>query len=111
MFVSHAQFYVFTSCIAFGCIFGFLFLLTKPIKNVFIKAVFDFVIFLIISVCYFYYSLLLQFGNFRFYMPFGVILGILICNFSFNFAIVKILKILYNIFRKNKGNIYDGRKK
>ncbi len=108
MFVSHAQFHVFCACVAFGGLFGVLFLFSKPIKNVYIKAIIDVIIFSLFTIAFSIYSYNMQFGNFRFYMVFGALLGLLLCEFSIN-AVLSSL-IIY-IWKKLKKEIYYDRRK
>lgn len=109
MFVSHAQFHVFSACVAFGGVIGILFLIVAPIKNIYVKVLFDVLIFCVICILFVVYSYKLQFGNFRFYMPFGVLIGISSCVLSFNFILKKFFYFIFNVKRKERN--YDRGKK
>ncbi len=115
MFVSSGQFFVFLACISYGLVggliffvFGFFkaFLTSKIVHNVL-----DFISSILMSVLYVFYSNLLNFPNFRFYMPIGVLLGLFMYFKSFNIILAKLQKKIYNNYIKHKGNKRDGRAK
>lgn len=106
MYVSHGQFYVFTSCIAFGSVLSLLLVISFPlvrvIKSKLLKTFIEFLIFVIITALFNYYSYVMQMGNFRFFMPFGVFLGVFLGYKTFGFALAKASVIVYNIYKQKK---------
>ena len=115
MFVTSSQFYVFLSCVSYGAISGcsiVIFNGFKPfIKQNILKVIFDVVCFILISIGYVYYSYFLGFPNFRGYMFFGVLLGVLLINKSFNFILANCAKKIYNIYVRKKRKKHNARKR
>ena len=88
MFVTKNQIYVFLACISFGAVAGVLFTLFSPvksaIKNKWVVAVIDFIIFASISVLYVLFALKMKFPSLMPYMILGVFVGLLAYMKSFH---------------------------
>ena len=98
------QFYIFVSCVAIGGFCGLFFSLSRAIKYVFgvkigryLGILFDICAFVLTTLTYVRLSYVLNFPNFRFYMAFGVIIGLVAYLKSFHFILAKIGKKIYNI--------------
>lgn len=104
MFVTLNQFYVFIATIAFGCVGGLFYspiLLVKgKTNNLPFAFLLDIIYFLVLSVCFLFYSYWFEFPAFRAYMLFGVFVGIILYVKSFHNTLAKVIKKVYNIFRK-----------
>lgn len=115
MYVSHGQFYVFISCIAFGSISSLFFVFARPlclaIKNRLLNSIIEFLLFVLVAVLFNLYAFALQMGNFRLYMPFGVLFGMLLGYKTFAFALAKAYVLVYNIFKQKKRKKGYGVKK
>lgn len=115
MFVTASQFYVFIACVSYGIVSGLLLVVVGVFKNIikrsYIKAILDVLCFVLIGFGYAIYSYLLGFPNFRAYMFFGVILGIILSNKSFYFILAKCVKKIYNIIVKTKRKKRDAGKR
>ncbi len=112
MFVSSGQFYVFIACVAYGTVLGVLFFLvadlTSKVKNKILRGFFDFLPFFIGAVLFVLYYNYYNFPSFRWYMIFGVFLGVILYGESFRLILAKAIKKVYNI-RKTKGKKSDGK--
>lgn len=105
MFVSSGQTVAFIYCIAFGvvmglCYFGVTFLKKTRLKS-WIKILIDCVFFTVFAFVYFLFSVTFELPDFRVYMLLGVAVGFYFQNITFNNALAKLIKTLYN--RKSKG--------
>ncbi len=115
MFVTSGQFYVFISCVAFGCVSGVLLgvsdCVKRMVKNRALQISSDVFAFVLICFSFVAYSYLLNFPNVRAYMFLGVFLGIVLTFKSFNIILAKIGKKIYNICVKKKRKIGNERKR
>ena len=121
MNVSLGQFCIFLTCVSIGGVFGIvytLFYIVKSlIKNNAVKILLDCFLFVLLTFFYVLISYLLNFPSFRIYMAFGVILGLILYQESFNFILAKFSKKIYNIIIKKikskkskaKDKLIDGR--
>lgn len=104
MFVTKNQFYVFLSCVTFGCVCAILLSISTVIKffikNKAFKILPDVVVFILISFLYRIYSYKINFPNVRIYMIFGVLLGMLMYFKSFHILLAKYIKKFYNILNR-----------
>ena len=103
MFVSSGQFFTFIASVGFGSVSGILFTLTLPFRknfNKFVVLLLDLFVFIIIGGLFVVYVNVLEFPNFRFYMFFGVIIGIIIYIESLHLLLAKCVKKIYNIIDK-----------
>ena len=106
MYVSHGQFYVFISCIAFGgassLIFVFIYPLIRVVKYKIFKAIIEFLFFALVTILFNLYAFDMQMGDFRLYMPLGVLLGVCLGHKTFGFILAKMRSIVYNICKQKK---------
>lgn len=104
MFVSQGQFSVFLLCCSFGFAIGIIYSFFYIIKSFFRLKIacylLDIFFFIVASFLFVFYSLLLNFPNYKFYMPLGVLFGLFIYCESFNFMLAKCIKKIYNIIKK-----------
>ncbi len=95
------QFYVFLVCVACGCasgvIYDVLFCALYCFKNRWVKIARDFCFFLLFSVLFVYVSVLFELPDFRLFMFFGCILGLLLY-----------LKSIHKTVAFFAGKIYNG---
>ena len=117
MFVTFNQFYVFIASIAFGGLGGLFYspilLVKEKINNLSLAFFLDIIYFLVLSISFLFYSYWLKFPSFRAYMLFGVFVGIILYVKSFHNILAKVIKKVYNIFRKFfvlRKNAHDRRK-
>lgn len=112
MFVSSGQFVYFLGATGFGILCGILFSISKSVKirtdSTPIKIVSDVTAFLVVSALYVAYSYYAGFPSFRPYMPAGVFTGIFLYMITFDriirIILAKIVKKLYNAFKKIRDN-------
>ena len=104
MFVTKNQFYVFLSCVTFGCVCAILLSIFAAIKffikNKTLKVLIDVAIFTLIAFLFRIYSYARNFPNFRVYMFFGVLLGMFMYFKSFHILLAKYTKKFYNIINR-----------
>lgn len=114
MFVTANQFYVFAACFCFGgaagIILSFVQIAKRVIKIKPICCLADIFTFVLIAISYVVYSYRMCFPSLRFYMIFGVFLGIAVCVKSFGIILAKFGKKLYNKLINQRGKKRDGRK-
>jgi len=96
MFENFSQIYVFLANLSFGIIAGILyyplFLINFTKKLYFLRWLFDFLFFLIITIFYFLYAYFFKFPNFRIFEVFALCLGG-VCGFkSFKITLAKRIK-------------------
>lgn len=97
------QLYLFATFWAFGCVFTvtYLFVLSL-LKTQLAKVIFD-VIFSVVTVPVFLIAnLRLNNGEFRFFVPFAVMLGVVTSCICFRRTVDKLSNKLYNLFTKHK---------
>ena len=108
MFVTASQIYVFITCVALGGVFGALLSISCSIKNfiknICLKAIPDFVVFVLCDVIYAFVSYNMKFPNVRIYMFLGIFVGIITYLKSFHILLAKIIKKIYNIIKRKKVN-------
>ena len=108
MFATANQFYYFCACVSFGLIFGFfynIYVFIRGKNGFYFFIISDIIIYLIFSIIFAYYAYLLDFPNFRIYMPIGVFFGKILYEITFKILLAKIVKKGYNIFKRKKGKI------
>ncbi len=100
MFVANGQFFIIITCVAYGFVAGSLFTILTPLRmvvqNTIIRAILDVICFVILCFLFVVYSNLLNFPNFRVYMVFGVLLGLILYIESLHFILAKLVGIVYN---------------
>jgi hypothetical protein len=101
------QFYIFFACFSIGAVCGIFFSCSCAIKYVFknkkikiVGVITDFFAFALTAIFYIYLSYKLNFPNFRFYMPIGVLLGVFAYIKSLHILLAKLLKKHYNIIEE-----------
>ena len=113
MFVTSGQFYVLIASIAFGTVLGLIYsilrFITKRVSNRIVKHLIDIIFFIFGAILFSFYSNLLKFPTFRFYMPISCLLGIVLYIKSFNIILAKFFKMAYNKIKKQGGNSNDGK--
>jgi hypothetical protein len=101
VFVSANQLYIFLACICCGAIIGMFFspylFLRRFVKIKLLKIILDILYFVLSSFFYVCYSSKMKFPSIRFFMPFGVLFGLICYMKSFHIILAKILKKLYNL--------------
>ena len=109
MFVTKNQFFVFVACVAFGVVLGAFIccvnLIFSFMKNKKILHSINAVCLLLMGAGFSYYSYQMCFPNFRLYMLFGVILGVVGYFKSFHIILAKFCKKFYNGIIKNKSRV------
>lgn len=108
MFVTASQIYVFIACVALGGFFGALLSISCSIKyfikNIYLKALPDFIVFSLCALIYAILSYNMKFPNVRMYMFLGIFVGIVTYLKSFHILLAKIIKKIYNIIKRKKVN-------
>lgn len=80
-------------------------------KNSIMEKIFDCVSVVLCGIIFFLSTLNLNFGEFRFYLLFGYILGILLERFTFGIFIAKIASYCYNKITKTINKLFKKRNK
>ena len=105
------QFFIFFACLFFGVVSGFplaiIAFIKYKINNKLLRILPDVFLFVTLGLIFSLYSYFLGFSNFRFFMYFGVLIGLIIGYKTFNLTLAKCIKRLYNITRKKKGRTND----
>ena len=104
--------FIFLIGIGSGFIFdAFKYLTFLCNKNSITEKIFDCVSVVLCGIIFFLSTLNLNFGEFRFYLLFGYILGILLERFTFGIFIVKIASYCYNKITKTINKLFKKRNK
>lgn len=101
LFETQNQFIVFLIIVLIGFICGFIFDANKYInflcnKNKIVQIILDFLSVLMCAFVFFISCLHLNFGEFRFYILLGFIVGVLIQRTTLGIVIAKICKLCYD---------------
>ena len=80
-------------------------------KNGVMEKIFDFVSVILCGTVFFFTCLTINFGEFRFYLFLGYVLGILLERFTFGIFIAKIASACYNKLREILNRIFKKRTK
>ena len=104
--------FIFLIGIGSGFIFdAFRYLIFLCNKNSIMEKIFDCVSVVLCGIIFFLSTLNLNFGEFRFYLLFGYILGILLERFTFGIFIAKIASYCYNKIIKTINKLFKKRNK
>ena len=80
-------------------------------KNRVMQKIFDFVSVILCGTVFFFSCLTLNFGEFRFYLILGYVLGILLERFTFGIFIAKIASTCYNKLKEILNRLFNKRKR